>query len=114
MFNETTLAKLEFTLQMIEDIEKITERHKGIDDALDDVEGYHALLMCLMQIGESLVKIKEEKAASALPVGLAYKMRNIIAHSYEGVDIDMVKLTLKTDVPKLKKDINKLLGKPTL
>ena len=110
MFNETTTAKLEFALLMIEDIEKISERHSGIDNALDDVEGYHALLMCIMQIGESLSKIKEKSAADALPVDLAYKMRNIIAHNYMGVNMNVVRITLKQDIPALKKVISELLG----
>jgi uncharacterized protein with HEPN domain len=110
MFNETTLAKLEFVLLMIEDIEKIVERHSGLDFCLDDVEGHHAIMMCLLQIGESLSKIKEKEAAAKLPVGLAYKMRNVIAHNYLGVNLDMIKSTINNDIPELKKIISGLLA----
>ena len=37
MFNETTLAKLEFVLLMMGDVEKIVGRHSGLDSCLDDV-----------------------------------------------------------------------------
>ena len=111
MFNETTLAKLEFVLLMIGDIEEIVERHSGLDSCLDDVEGHHAIMMCLLQIGESLSKIKEKEAADKLPVGLAYKMRNVIAHDYLGVNLEMIKATINNDIPNLKIILNELLAK---
>lgn len=110
MFNETTLAKLEFTLTMIEDIEKIVERHGNPELTLHDMEGQYATLMCLLQIGESLSKIKEKDAVDKLPVDLAYKTRNIIVHSYTGVDLNIVKNILVADIPKLKVDIVNLLA----
>lgn len=111
MFNETTLAKLEFALLMIGDIEKIVGRHSGLDSCLDDVEGHHAIMMCLLQIGKSLSKIKEKEAADKLPVGLAYKMRNVIAHDYLGVNLEMIKATINNDIPDLKIILDELLAK---
>lgn len=109
MFSETTRAKLEFCLQLIYDIQIITDRHKSIDLALEDVEGRHALMMCIMQIGESLSKVKEKEAAEKLPVSLAYKMRNIIAHDYAGVNTKIVKATIESDIPDLKDTLVELL-----
>lgn len=94
---------------MIEDIEKIVKRHSGLDSCLDDVEGHHAVMMCLVQIGESLSKIKEKEAADKLPVSLAYKMRNVIAHDYLGVNLEMIKSTINKDIPELKKLAHELL-----
>ncbi len=111
MFNETTLAKIEFVLLMIGDIEEIVKRHSGLDSCLNDVEGHHAIMMCLLQIGESLSKIKEHEAADKLPVGLAYKMRNVIAHDYLGVNLEMIKATINNDIPNLKIILNELLAK---
>jgi uncharacterized protein with HEPN domain len=76
---------------------------------LNDIEGYHALMMCLMQIGESLSKIKEEKFKDILPVNFAYRMRNIIAHDYLGVNLNIINETLKNDIPQLKKIILELI-----
>jgi len=45
-------VKLEFILELIHDIDKIIDRHGNIEKTLDDFEGHHAVMMCLMQIGE--------------------------------------------------------------
>lgn len=46
------LAKIEFILEMIENIEVVCKRHRGVSEALDDeVEGRAAILMFLLQIG---------------------------------------------------------------
>lgn len=109
MLNETSQAKLEFTLTMIGDIEKIIGRHGNSEATLKDFEGQYAVLMCLLQIGESLSKIKEKEAVEKLPVDLAYKTRNIIVHNYVGVDMNVVKNILEEDIPDLKKRILELL-----
>lgn len=109
MFDETTIAKLEFVKLMISDIETIVKRHGGSDAALDDIEGYHALLMCLQQIGESLSKIKNSIVKEKLPVDLTYKMRNIIAHDYSSIDKTIVASTIDKDIPSLKQTIIELL-----
>lgn len=102
-------ARLEFVLKMIGDIEMIVSRHKHIEVALNDIEGYHAIMMCLMQIGGSLGKIKDPCLKNILPVELAYKMRNIIAHDYIGINIKVIMSTLNNDIPSLRKQIEDIL-----
>jgi len=50
-------SKVEFVLEMIENIEKVINRHKGIVNALSDFESQAAILMFLMHVGESLNKL---------------------------------------------------------
>ncbi len=109
MLPKSDLARLEFSFLMIEDVELIIRRHENIDNSLNDKEGYHALMMCLMQIGESLSKIKDERLKNLLPVNFAYRMRNIIAHDYLGINLNIIKETLKNDIPQLKKIIIELI-----
>lgn len=52
-------AKIEFMVEMIENMEAITQRHGGIVKALEDFEGQMALLMGLSQIGETLKKLDD-------------------------------------------------------
>jgi len=60
-----SLAKIEFVLEMIENIETVCQRHRGIREALEDeVEGRAAILMFLMQIGETLKKLDGEEIAA--------------------------------------------------
>ena len=103
------IAKLEFVLSMIKDIEEITDRHENVSSALSDVEGKHALQMCLLQIGEELHRIGDEDVKRELPVTSAYRMRNFIAHDYGGINLTLIKATISRDIPDLKDKIEEIL-----
>jgi uncharacterized protein with HEPN domain len=105
MLLKSDFARLEFILKLIDDIDEISGRHDGINNALQDTEGYHALMMCLMQIGESLGKLEDNDTRAQLPAELAYKMRNIIAHDYLGISPKVIISTIKEDLPVIKKQI---------
>jgi uncharacterized protein with HEPN domain len=102
-------ARLEFILEMISDIEDITRRHNGIRPAMSDKEGYHALMMCCLQIGEALGKIDSSSYKDNLPVRMAQYLRNLIAHDYLGISLDRMISTLETSIPELKIKIEKLV-----
>lgn len=110
MSERSDIAKLDFVIELIDDIIRITERHGGINASINDFEGRHALMMCLMQIGETLNKIQSEKYLKKLPVDLAYKMRNIIAHDYIGVNNRVIIQTITSDIPVLAEKIKSLLA----
>jgi len=103
------ISRLEFILEMIDDIEYTIEQNRSLANALNDRMGKHALLMCLMQIGESLNKIQDETLKKRLPVKGAYDVRNFIAHDYEGVDMGLLENVLRYLVPELKVTIRSLL-----
>ncbi len=44
--------KIDFILEMIENIEFIIKRHNGIYNALNDIEGQMAVFMGIFHIGE--------------------------------------------------------------
>ena len=102
--------KIDFILEMIDNIEKITKRHRGIVNALNDFEGQMAILMGIAQIGETLNKIdedfiekfdlKEEKLG-------AYYTRNYIVHDYEGIDLMIVETIVRKNLPVLKEKLLK-------
>jgi len=94
---------------MIEDIEYTIEENSSLIKALENRIGKHALLMCLMQIGESLNKIEDESLKGKLPIRGAYDVRNFIAHDYEGVDVGLIENILRYLIPELKVTIEKIL-----
>lgn len=106
------LAKIEFILEMIENIEVVCKRHRGVSEALDDeVEGRAAILMFLLQIGESLKKIDTDNLSQynlAGEIQGAYNVRNFIAHDYEGVNIAVIEEILKDNLPELKTKMQKI------
>jgi flagellar FliL protein len=104
--------KLEFILKMIEDIEFIINRHNHITKALEDREGQLAILMALMQIGETLNKIEKDtlnKLNLLDDAKGAYSVRNFIAHDYEGVKLSVIENILRYNIPNLKNKILKIL-----
>jgi len=104
-------AKIDFILEMIENIEKIIKRHNGIVKALDDYEGQMALMMGLLQIGESLHKIDKsylDKFNLSEDTKGAYNVRNFIAHDYDGVNMVVIEDILRLYVPKLKDKVLKM------
>ena len=103
------ISRLEFILEMIEDIEYTIEENSSIVNALHNRIGKHALLMCLMQIGESLNKIQDEPLKEKLPIKGAYDVRNFIAHDYEGVDARLIENILRYFIPELKMTIEEIL-----
>lgn len=102
-------ARLEFILQMIDDIERIAHRHGGIRPAMADREGYHALMMCCLQIGETMGKITTSAYRSELPVALATALRNVIAHNYLGISPQVMIDTLEINIPELREKIRAMI-----
>ena len=101
-------GKVDFLLEMCENITNIVKRHGGITAALEDYEGQMAILMGLAQIGETLKKfdddivkrygLKEDKEG-------AYFTRNYIVHDYEGVDLAFIDNIVRHYLPKLEQKI---------
>ena len=102
-------SRLDFILEMIEDIEYTIKENGSLINAINNRIGKHALLMCLMQIGESLNKIQDETLKEKLPIKGAYDVRNFIAHDYEGVDAGLIENILRYLIPELKMTILEML-----
>ena len=100
--------KLDFIVEKIEDIESFQLRYKSIEDLLNDVMGYDATLMSLLQIGETLNKLRDENFAVKLPIKGTYDVRNFIAHDYEGVNKAIIENIIREELPKLKVLIYKI------
>ncbi|NWF65858.1 MAG: DUF86 domain-containing protein [Campylobacterales bacterium] len=98
---------------MISNIEIISQRHNGISKALnDEIEAKPAILMALIQIGESLKKIDSdilEKYELSEEIKGAYGVRNFIAHDYDGVDLGLIELIIREKLPILKLKIETMI-----
>ncbi len=106
---ESLVAKCEFILQMIDNINTVSDRHGGVVAALtDDVEARPAILMALLQIGETINKIDinflRNFGLEADAKG-AYDVRNFIAHDYLGVDLGLVESIIREYLPILARKI---------
>ena len=111
--SKSQLAKIAFILEMMENIEMVIERHGSITKALEDtLEARAAILMYLMQIGETLKKIELtllQKYDLEVEMKGAYDVRNFIAHDYDGVNIIVIEDIIRTNLPILKSRIEMML-----
>lgn len=107
----SSFEKLDFILEKIDDIESFKARYNSIEDLLNDIMGYDATLMSLLQIGETLNKLKNEPFAQKLPIKGTYDVRNFIAHDYEGVNKVIIEDIIRIQLPKLKQVILTLKAK---
>ena len=111
MSKKSMLAKVEFILEMIDNIDEIICRHHGIVKTLEDFEGQMAVLMGLSQIGETLKKLDDvlvEKYDLKDDRDGAYYTRNYIVHDYEGVDLGFIENILRSYLPELKEKLLKI------
>ena len=76
-----------------------------------DISFQYACNMCIIQIGEPANRLSDEMKESSknIPWRAIIGMRNLHAHDYENVDLEIVWNTLLEDIPVLKKDLEKLL-----
>jgi uncharacterized protein with HEPN domain len=102
MSKKSLEAKIDFIVEMIENIQEIVKRHGGIVKALEDFEGQMAVLMGLSQIGETLKKFDNdvvEKYDLKDDRDGAYYTRNYIVHEYAGVDLGFIENIKTTYLP---------------
>lgn len=77
----------------------------------EDFIARNAIAMCIFQIGELVGKLSERFKAenSAMPWREIRTMRNIAAHNYGEIDIDILWETATCDIPDLKEYCKKFI-----
>ena len=104
------ISKLYFILEKIEDLDTFKNRFNTTEELLNDKMGFDAVLMCLLQIGESLNKLRDTyKYFNTDDIKGAYDVRNFIAHDYEGVNKSIIESIIREHIPKLKTTIKNIL-----
>lgn len=100
-------------LHIRDSIEKIEKYSKNITFekfAKGELE-YDAILMQVVVIGEAVHELSEEfkEEHSQMPWHQAVSLRNRTAHGYLDIKPEIIWQTIKEDLPKLKKQIKKLI-----
>lgn len=98
---------------ILESIELIEKYIKSLseDDFIASVQTQDSVIRRLEIIGEAIGKFPEEIKNQHLDIkwNEISGMRNFLIHEYFGVSIHLVWNTVKKDIPKLKKQIKKLI-----
>ena len=103
-------------LSMLETIEKIlryTGNYKSAEELYENDRDFDAAMMNFIVIGEEVGKLSDEIKADNKQINWEkiYTLRNIIAHHYFGINVDIVWEIISKDLPKLKEALKKLLNK---
>ncbi len=101
--------KLIFIVEKIDDLVSYKESFLNIHDMLNNKMAFDATLMCLLQIDETLNKLRDCMYKDILPIKGTYDVRNFIAHDYEGVNKAIIEDILIVHIPKLKHTIENIL-----
>lgn len=102
-------------LSMIETVEKIlnyTSEYSSADELYKNDRDFDAAMMNFIVLGENVGKLSMafKETNESINWNKIYGLRNIIAHHYFGINVDMVWQIITIDLPGLLKQL-KLLSK---
>lgn len=77
----------------------------------NDISFQYSCNMCLIQIGELVGRLSDEfiEIHTDVPWHAIKGMRNLHAHDYENVDLEIVWTTLKEDIPSLREQLLEMI-----
>ena len=111
--NDRDIIVVKKIIQYINEI-AITVQKYDLDyiKLTDDFIVKNAISMCILQIGELVGKLSNEfiNTYNAMPWKDIRAMRNIAAHNYGEIDLEVLWETVSTDVPILKEYCEKILN----
>jgi uncharacterized protein with HEPN domain len=78
----------------------------------EDISFQYACNMCIIQIGELVGRLSDDfiEEHSQVPWHAIKGMRNLHAHDYDRVDLNIVWNTLKEEIPALSKQLKTILN----
>ena len=101
--DDITLLRINSLLKQIDMVLEDT-KDKSLEELSETSVLLRATCFSIMQIGEEMNKLQKklgEKYAN-LPWQDARSMRNVIVHDYQSINVELVDLTIKNNLPKLK------------
>ncbi len=99
-------------IEYCNDIEILLIRfNKRYDLYEKDISFQYSCNMCIIQLGELVNRLSPEflESYNQIPWHAIRAMRNLHAHDYDNIDLDIVWNTLLEDIPKLKTTLQQIL-----
>ena len=105
---------LELVRQIADEIDVINKllKSKTFDEVINDIFLKRTLIKCLDVIGEASKKISEEFKSSHPDISWRsiIDTRNKIIHDYSGIDYDIIRSIVNSDIPELEFQIKNILN----
>ena len=108
--NNAALAKM---IRYCEEIELLLERfNRDYDCYTKDISFQYSCNMCIIQIGELVGRLSEDfiENHGSVPWHAIKAMRNLHAHDYENIDLEIVWNSLTEEIPSLKTELEEILN----
>ncbi len=109
MYSFEEIVKIKIIIEKIELIDEIVCDFGTISTALKDKKmGRPSIVMHLLAMAEQFNRLKNDGAYEILSrfdkedVKGSYDIRNFIAHDYEGVNLAIIEMVIRTKLPKIK------------
>lgn len=102
-------------LSLLETMEKIfryTAGYHSAEELYQNDRDFDAAMMNFIVIGEQVGKLSEDIKSKNNQINWAkiYSLRNILAHHYFGINVDIVWQIINIDLPILKDELNKIIN----
>ncbi len=112
MSKRTEIEYIEDILEHIKKIEKFTENCDYEEFVENELVAY-AVIRCIEIIGEAVKKLPKEltEKYQDVPWSKIAKMRDFLIHRYHKIDLKVVWITVKEDIPQTKPLIEEILTK---
>ncbi|NPA74362.1 MAG: DUF86 domain-containing protein [Epsilonproteobacteria bacterium] len=114
MYSDEDIVRLRSIDKKMDDIFNIIDRHKGIVETLQDIEGQPAVLMLLVAVSEQFSKLHKKdsnilNSFEQIDIKGMIDIRNFIAHDYDGVNLSIIEDSLRLDLPKIHQIVKDIL-----
>ena len=111
---ERDLSRLEDILSAIESVEEYTTGLSEVQLKADKLR-LHATIYNVQIIGEAIYKLTKDFKQNHpdTPWHLIEKMRHILVHDYFRINLEILWIVIKEDVPLLKEQVTKYLSELT-
>lgn len=112
MKNEKDRHVIQKMIGYCDDVAVLMEKyHSDFHAYATDISFQYACNMCIIQIGELVGRLSGEtlEKYTEIPWHAIKAMRNLHAHDYENVDLDIVWNTLREDIPDFKFQLQQML-----
>ena len=98
-------------LQTIDKVLRYTSEYQSAEELYENDRDFDASMMNFIVLGEESGKLSDELKSRNPQINWAkvYGLRNIIAHHYFGINVDIVWQIIENDLPNLKTELERLI-----